>query len=522
MSGDGRTVTDATGLAAWVALGACVLALAPAGARWLRVAQREHYIPDSASRFALRWWSLEPMDLVLAAVALAGVVLSGLWPLAALGAAVAVAVGPLHLPVRGRSAPLVLTRRLKSLALVWLAMEGVVVGIGAAVGAPAPFAAAALVGAPAVVDIALLVMAPVERRLGARFVEMARTRLQRVAPTVVAITGSYGKTSTKNHVAQLVAGSRPVVATPASFNNRSGLARAINEHLAEGTEVFVAEMGTYGPGEIRDMCGWCPPEISVLTAIGPVHLERFGSEDAILTAKSEIAETASVVIVNADDRRLAALATALEARDRAPEVVRCSVVDEGADVCVRPSPSSLAIWIDGRLVAEGIPRNPGVQPVNLACAVAVARRVGVPPETVAARAPTLSAVANRLTTATSTSGVYVVDDTFNSNPAGARAALGALEDAPVDGRRVVVTPGMVELGTRQREENERFARDACEVATDLVVVGLTNRKALLAGAAGARPVITLRTRDEAVAWVRENLGPGDAVLYENDLPDQYP
>ena len=83
------------------------------------------------------------------------------------------------------------------------------------------------------------------------------------------------------------------MATPASFNNRAGLARAVNEHLAEGTEVFVAEKGTYGPGEIADLCRWCPPDIAVITAIGPVHLERFGSEDRIVAAKAEIIEQAA-------------------------------------------------------------------------------------------------------------------------------------------------------------------------------------------------------------------------------------
>ncbi|MGH2928010.1 MAG: Mur ligase family protein, partial [Solirubrobacteraceae bacterium] len=282
-------MSDTSG-SSWAAFAVCGAGLAPAGARLLRVAQREHYIPDSTSRFAIRWWASEPLNVSLGAVALAGVVLSGLWPLVALATAGVGIVGPVHLGVRGRTSPLVLTRRLKLLAAIWLLFEAAVLGIGAGVGAPAPFGAAALLAVPALLDAALFVTAPIERRLSERFVTMAADRLRRVAPTIVAITGSYGKTSTKNHVVHLLAGTRSVVATPASFNNRGGLARAVNEHLAEGTDVFVAEMGTYGPGEIRDLCSWCPPEIAVMTAVGPVHLERFGTEDAILTAKSEITE----------------------------------------------------------------------------------------------------------------------------------------------------------------------------------------------------------------------------------------
>jgi UDP-N-acetylmuramoyl-tripeptide--D-alanyl-D-alanine ligase len=507
---------------AWAAFAACIVALVPAGARWLRVAQREHYIPDSASRFAIRWWTGEPLNVALGVVALAGVVLSGLWPLVALATVAVAVVGPLHLSVRGRTSPLVFTRRLKTLAAVWLVFEAALLGIGAGIGAPAPFAAAALVGAPALVDAALFSTAPIERRLSDRFVTAAAERLRRVAPTIVAITGSYGKTSTKSHIAHLVAGTKTVVPTPSSFNNRGGLARAVNEHLAEGTDVFVAEMGTYGPGEIRDLCRWCPPEIAVMTAIGPVHLERFGSEDSILVAKSEIAEGASTVVVNSDDRRLAALGSVLDAGAERRRVVRAAIEDPSADVRLHSEDGKVTVIVGGKTVGAPVPLPPGIQPSNVACAVAVALQLGVPAEAVVERIPTLPSVANRLTADTSASGVYVIDDTFNSNPAGSRAALELLGAAPSTGKRVVVTPGMVELGRRQAEENEAFGRAACQVASTVVVVGLTNRRALLRSTAGLRPAIVVRTRDQAVEWVRANLGPGDAVLYENDLPDHYP
>ncbi|MGH9081884.1 MAG: Mur ligase family protein [Acidimicrobiales bacterium] len=512
-------LSPATGPAVWVAVVASVVALGPAGARWLRVAQREHYLADASSRFAVRWWRSTPVNAVLAAVALAGLVASDRWPLAALAPAGVMAVGPLGLSVRGRTSPLVATRRLRTLAAVWLVLQAVVVVIGVVVGAAAPFAAAGAVVVPALVDLACLLTGPYERWLvGRRYVRPAAERLRRVGPTVVGITGSYGKTSTKSYVAHLVAGSRTVVASPASFNNRAGLARAVNEHLVEGTEVFVAEMGTYGRGEIRELCRWCPPAIAVMTAVGPVHLERFGTEDAIAAAKAEIAERAPVVVVNADDRRLAELAGRWGSSPVGPEVVRCSAVDPSADVCVLAKDGT--VLVAGARVVE-VPLRPGVQATNLACALAVAIRLGVPAEVAAGRVATLPQVPNRLAADRAPSGLYVVDDTFNSNPAGARAALEVLASAPVGGRRVLVTPGMVELGPRQASENEAFAAAARQVVDDLVVVGRTNRRALVRGAAPLHPVV-VRTRHEAVAWVRANLGPGDAVLYENDLPDHYP
>jgi len=318
-----------------------------------------------------------------------------------------------------------------------------------------------------------------------------------VDPTVVAITGSYGKTSTKGYVAHLLGATKNVVASPASFNNRAGLARTINEHLAPGTDVLVAEMGTYGPGEIRDMCAFVPPEIGAITAIGPVHLERMKTESAIAEAKAEIAEKAGVVVLNVDDPHLAALADRLDA-DGGKKVVRVTA-------------------------ADGIGGPDGAPAANVAIAVAIAQEVGVPDDVIADRLASLPIADHRLTTSTGSTGFTAIDDTFNANPAGSRAALDALERHGGN-RRIVITPGMVELGPRQADENaEVAAAVATSGASHLVVVGQTNKAALRRGAARGRiTVVLVDTRDEAVEWVQENLGPGDTVLYENDLPDHYP
>jgi UDP-N-acetylmuramoyl-tripeptide--D-alanyl-D-alanine ligase len=309
------------------------LALFPAGARWLRVSQREHYLAGSTTRFAWRWWGRRLLAPVMAVVALAGTGVAFAYPIVAVAPAAIVVLGPPSLGVRGRSAPLTFTRRLRFLAALWLVLQALVIGVGLLVHHAAAFAALGACAVPVLVDVAAGLLGPVERRLVTPYVTAAQTRLAQVAPTVVAITGSFGKTSTKQHVAYLLAGSRAVVASPASFNNRAGLARAVNEQLLPGTEVFVAEMGTYGKGEIAELCRWCPPSIAVITAIGPVHLERFKTEDAIVAAKSEITEAAHTVVLNVDNPHLAALADRLAAAGT-KSVMRCSAVDPAADVCV--------------------------------------------------------------------------------------------------------------------------------------------------------------------------------------------
>jgi UDP-N-acetylmuramoyl-tripeptide--D-alanyl-D-alanine ligase len=229
-----------------------------------------------------------------------------------------------------------------------------------------------------------------------------------------------------------------------------------------------------------------------------VHLERFRTEERIVEAKAEILVKAAVAVLNVDDERLAALADRVEAEGK--KVIRCTAADVAELLAGVDAPAT-----------------------NVACAVAVALELGVPRDTVLERVKTLPTASSRLARTEGSSGVVILDDTYNSNPAGVRRALDALaEAAGPDHRRVVVTPGMVELGPRQRQENVAFAQAAAESATDLVIVGHTNRAALLEGAkAGAIDVHLVDHRDQAVEWVRAQLGTGDAVLYENDLPDHY-
>ena len=558
-----------------IVLWTSVLAGVVAASRWLRVAQREHYGVGRTSRFARRWWLLDRNNRVLALGAAVGVVLSGAFWWAPAITAVAVAVGPQGLEIRGRTSPLAWTRRLATaattLALLWL----VLVGVGLLVGLAAPVVAVLLFGMPLWVDISLAVLAPLEALLSRRWVHRAQQRLDHIDPVRVAVTGSYGKTTIKGYLRQLVEGTRSVVATPASFNNTAGVCRSVNEHLMPGSEVFVAEMGTFGPGEIAAMTRWVRPSVSILASIGPVHLERFGSLDRIVAAKAEIFATSRTAILNIDAYGLRAEADRLAASGL--RVIRCSTQDPSADVTVLPADAPPNVPAGATRPAQTAPDDAGgvgfdvtfneavvprritvfgreitvrplgdAAPANVACAVAAASVLGVSDADIASRLCDLPTPEHRRSSGRSPGGVIVIDDTYNSNPAGARAALGKLANTEA-GRRVVVTPGMVELGRSQAHENRLLGEHAAQVADDVLIVGRTNRTALLGGAAGwdnatarratrgrnARSLVHDRTagratvrcmadRDEAVRWVRAHLRDGDAVLYENDLPDHYP
>jgi UDP-N-acetylmuramoyl-tripeptide--D-alanyl-D-alanine ligase len=499
--------------------------------RWLRVLQREHYVASSLSRFLLRWstpsvsssrmsrfWRYRPVTLSQVLVVLFIVA----WALdaqrwAALDVVAYGVICPLGLSIKGRTSSLDWTRRLTTVSLVATALAIVVVVAGLFSSRVWIVPTVLIVVAPFLIALSDWLLAPFEDRAAKKFVDQATERLGRVHPLVIAITGSYGKTSTKNHLATLLGSDQGVVASPRSFNNRAGLSRAINENLADGTRIFIAEMGTYGPGEIAALCAWCPPDIAVVTAIGPVHLERMKSLENIERAKYEITTRARVVVLNVDDVRLAGWVKKLETEGKSVRTAGSSAAN--ASVLVSEVAEWWRVVVGGEQVAS-MPRVVGVQASNLACAFAAALEAGSSVDQLVANLGSITAVANRANVLVAPSGVTVVDDTFNANPASADAALSLLSSLRVPGRIVVITPGLIELGPVQVHENMALASKVAALGAQLVVIGRTNARALARGFKGNPR--RFDTRDEAVTWVRGTLGAGDAVLYLNDLPDHYP
>ena len=508
------------------------LALVPATLRWLRVAQREHYIAPWVTILAGLWLRVRGLNLasvivvvVLLVVSIAPVV-GGLldanlpewmrW--AAVAALVLVAALPFGLGVRGRSSSLAWTTRLKHTLAVWAVLF---LGIGAlltlllgAAGIPLAFLLA-----PLIMDLALAILAPIEKRLSRKYLVSARKRLSQVGPRIVAITGSYGKTSTKGYVAHVLSGSYSTVASPASFNNLMGLSRAVNERVVPGTEIFVAEMGVYGQGEIRELSETFPPDIAAITTIGEAHLARMGSREVVFKAKSEITEKAGTVVLPIDDPLLYGLAEVCASQGKRVIRVSTSADAEGADVIVA----------DG-LVRVGTETAPvaisGVgHAVNVAVAVGIAVALEVPLASIASRLSSLPDSPHRAEVQEAASGVVVVDDTYNSNPVGAARAIegAAALAAERGGELVVVTPGMVELGRVQRDRNRALGAQVAAVGGHLFVIGRTNRAALVEGAAEGRhaPRVFAR-RAPAVAAALDQASERGVILYENDLPDHYP
>ena len=521
----------------WVLIVLGAAALVPSALRWLRVAQREHYIAGWVSRLAALWLTRRPINAWVSAavvllVTVSVVAVSLGQPVIAQGSALlailTAAVLPLGLSVRGVSAPLNWTARLRRVAagygVLAVALSALLWWVVGAAGF-----AVVLVVAPLLMDAALVPLAAIEKRLSHKYLVSARKRLTQVLPTIVAITGSYGKTSTKGYVNHVLDGAFAQVASPASFNNLMGLSRAVNDRVVPGTEVFIAEMGVYGRGEIRELSQSFPPDIAAITTIGEAHLARMGSRAVIAAAKSEITEKARIVVLPIDEPELAALAERCRAEGKT--VITVSTHAEvPADVVVDAASGTLTVVSESGTSASVTEVFPVTVPavghaVNIAITVGIARALGMAASAIAPRLANLPGAAHRAEIQVAESGVAIVDDTYNSNPVGAeRAVRGAAElAASRGGRLVVVTPGMVELGHVQDERNRQLAETVAEVGGQLLAVGRTNRAALIAGSASAaHPTQVFDQRSVAVTAALKLADERGVILYENDLPDHYP
>ncbi len=493
--------------------------------RWLRVAQRVQYLPGEVSRIERLWLLRRPLGIAWWALGI-GLALIGYFAIPygfgvaawlVVAAPLVAALAPWRMPVTGETKPVAWTPRLIRVlvlnTIVLLALAAASAWFLGPAGALVPVILQALV-----TDLSLALLWPVERALQKPFLRDAQQKLGKVGPQIVAITGSYGKTSTKGYTAQILASRYQVVASPASFNNLMGLSRSINDKLTPGTEVFVAEMGMNAEGRIRELSQHFPPYIAAITTIGEAHYERLGSHQAILRAKSEITENASVVVLPGDQPELVALADTCRARGTL--VVTVSATGEAADVSLDPEAGSVRYGPGGESTPTSIPLLS--HGVNIAVALGIAWALDVPAAQALGALEALPTASHRAEFSETERGVAIIDDTYNANPPGAARALeGAKQLANQRGGKLfVVTPGMVELGSLQFQRNKQLGEAIRDAGGTCFAVGLTNRRALLAGAGRLSPVF-LR-RDEAVGAVLQEAGPGDVILYENDLPDHYP
>ncbi len=371
---------------------------------------------------------------------------------------------------------------------------------------------------------------PYERRKQARFLAEARKILEEVSPFIIGITGSFGKTSTKYALAkvlQVTLGS--VFWPPRSYNTVMGITREIRERLVKGHTYAIIEMGAYTIGSIRKLCAFTPPKAAIITGVGTCHLDRFGSPENIVTAKSELAEALppdGILVCNADNdgaraiaERFALKRTFFYGFDNSRQDLDCLATD----IHFSERGTHFKLYWKGVCYDGFTPLFGRTALSNVLAAYTMACALGADPEFVLATIATLEPVDNRLQVK-KRDGSYFVHDAFNSNPAGFAAALEVLQALPAK-RRIVMTPGMIELGPDQARENSAAAQRAGQVCDLALIVGETNQEWLTKGFKEAGlpddKIICCKTRDAAFERLFAITEKDDCILIENDLTDIY-
>ncbi|GAB4508711.1 MAG: UDP-N-acetylmuramoyl-tripeptide--D-alanyl-D-alanine ligase [Anaerolineae bacterium] len=393
--------------------------------------------------------------------------------------------------------------------------------------------------APVWLVLANIVLTPLEAFLRQRFIASARKVMADIRPTVIGITGSYGKTTTKNFVSDILNGRYKAYPTPKSYNTMMGVCIAINNDLAQDYSVdyFIVEMGAYIRGEIQRIAQLTPPHISIVVEVGPQHLERFGSLENIAIAKYEIIKALppdGVGVFNWDNPYVRDMYERGYPNTRlaVSRTVSPDAVPAGGPrfIATNIAETLNGLEFDVTDVQTG-QREHFVTPVigehnvtNILLATAVAVHEGMSLREVAFRARVLKPSESRLVRQTTAQGITIINDAYSANPVGIVSSLKVL-GMHTGGKRLLITPGMVELGDLHAPENHKLGQVAAQYATDVILVGVEQTRPIKAGLESVNfPAERLQVVEElreAIAWYQTHLQPGDTVLFLNDLPDTY-
>lgn len=343
------------------------------------------------------------------------------------------------------------------------------------------------------------------------YIKKATRKIAQSEITVVGITGSYGKTSTKNILAAMLGKKYRVLTTPRSHNTPIGISLAVNANDLENFDVFIAEMGARNVGDIAELCAICPPDYSLITGICAQHLETFESLQNIIKAKGEIlAATRKKAFIAAD-------CAEYFVESPCPSE-SCSCV---SDISAGCGGTSFTLTLGGESMRVTTKLLGAHCALNIGLAAQLAYEMGVSLKDIAEAAEELDFVEHRLQL-TQSNGINILDDGYNANVKGARAALEVLR--AFGGRKIVVTPGIVELGILEETENKEFGKllaglDLVILVGDTLVTPV--KEGYLEAGGDAEKLMVRATLKDAQAELKKVLERGDTVLFLNDLPGIY-
>ena len=376
------------------------------------------------------------------------------------------------------------------------------------------------------VILANIINKPIETMVFNHFKRMAKAKLNDMKDLKkIAITGSYGKTSSKNILNDILNVKYNSYATEKSFNTMNGLMISINNKLDKFTDVFISEMGAFKRGEIKELCDLIHPEYGILTTIGTAHLESFGSQENIQKAKFELIDSLpeyGIAILNMDD----------------PYQTNYDIKSNCKKVWVSIKNKKADIYADNiELSAEGTKFKVMFKDTKESCifetkllgnaniynvlqGIALSHNLGLNLNELKRGVKRIKPIEHRLELK-KYGDINIIDDAYNSNPVGAKMAIDVLD--MMNGKKIIVTPGMVELGEKQYEYNMEFGKEIAKVCDEVILIGEEQTKPIFEGLEKAKyqkeHIHILNDVKEAFPLMKKLSGRNTYVLLENDLPD---
>lgn len=371
-----------------------------------------------------------------------------------------------------------------------------------------------------------IVNSPIEKNIQKKFYNNAKKKIKDMPNLrVIGITGSFGKTSTKYILSNILMQKYDVLMTPASYNTTLGVVRTINENMKPTNQVFVCEMGAKNIGDIKEICDLVNPEYGIVTSIGNQHLETFKTLDNIKKTKMELIDSLpseGLGFLNYDDENIVTCKT-----DK--NIVKFGLNSDNEfwaeDITINEKGSNFTICSkDGKKIEVKTKLLGEHNILNIVGATAIAYKMGLNDNEIKLGIKTLKPVPHRLEMKTLPNGNVIIDDAYNSNVKGAKMALDVLKLFN-DRKKILVTPGIVDLGDSAYECNKNLGKQATESADFIILVGEKAAKPIYDGIKetnyNLENVYIAKDLEDALSKMNSLMQDKSVVLLENDLPDNY-
>ena len=379
---------------------------------------------------------------------------------------------------------------------------------------------------PFIIMVSNIINKPIEKIVVNHYKRLAKSKLNEMTNLKrIAITGSYGKTSCKNALNDILNVKYNSLATEKSFNTMNGLMITINNKLDKFTDIFISEMGAFKRGEIKEKSDFIKPQYGILTTIGTAHLESFGSRENIQKAKFELIDSLpddGVAVLNMDDEyqvnykiksKCKVVWISMDNKKADVYASNIKLSNKGTTFDCTFKDSNKTVNLETKLLGSA-------NVYNILEAVAMAYNLGLSLDQIKTGVKRIATIEHRLELK-KYGDINIIDDAYNSNPVGSSMAVDVL--GMMKGKKIIVTPGMIELGDKQYDYNMEFGRHIAKVCDEVILIGEEQTKPILDGLKkekyDEKHIHILNDVKLSFPLMRKLSDGNTYVLLENDLPD---